>query len=144
MGEVGRGSPIMIKYKLVKNTNEKSDYVDMYSARAAYDGMIDLEALVKHMASHNSPFSEGTINGVLKDMISCIRELLLESKKVKLDGLAIFSLGLKSTYATSPKLFTVRDNIKGAHINARGTGEFAKKQLDIDCRFTEADEYQVK
>ena len=116
----------------------------MYSARAAHDGIIDMNQLVEHMANHNSPFSAGTIAGVLKDMVSCIRELLLESKKVKLDNLAIFSLGLKSTYATTPKLFTARDNIKGAHINARGTGEFSKKQLDIDCRFVEADEYQVK
>lgn len=134
----------MIKYKLVKNTNEKSDYVDMYSARATYDGTIDLQGLVKHMASHNSPFSEGTISGVLTDMCSCIRELLLDSKKVKLDNLAIFSLGLRSSYATSPKLFTVRDNIKSAHINARGTGEFSTKQLGLDVKFEEATEYQVK
>lgn len=134
----------MVKYKLVKNTNEKSDYVNMYSARATYDGIVDLDGLVKHMASHNSPFSEGTIAGVLKDMVNCIKELLLDSKKVKISDLAIFSLGLKSVYASSPKTFNVRDNIKGAHINARGTGEFATKQLALDVQFQEADEYQVK
>jgi len=113
----------------------------MYSARASHETTVDLDGLVQHMASHNSPFSAGTISGVLRDMVSCIRELLLESKKVKLDDLAIFSLGLKSTYAASADEFNVRENIKKAKICALGTGEFSKKQLDISASFKEAQEY---
>ena len=131
----------MLKYKLVKCNNSNSSYMGYYCARAAYDGIIDLDGLVAHMASHNSPFSAGTISGVLKDMVSCIRELLLESKKVKLDDLAIFSLGLASKGAEKREEFTTAGNIAKAYINAIGTGEISKKQLDITARFKEVEEY---
>ena len=133
----------MIRYKLVKFKNKESEYNNMYYARADHDETYDLEALVDHMASHNSPFSRGTIAGVLKDMVSCIRELVLDSKKVKLDGLAIFSIGLKTTGADSVGEFNVSTNIKSAHINALGTGEFSKKQLDLSAKFKEADKYDI-
>ena len=131
----------MIQYKLRKYKNKTSDYNGMYFAQAAYDETYDLEKLVEHMASHNSPFSKGTINGVLRDMVSCIRELVLDSKKVKLDDLAIFSLGLKSRLAADITSFNVSTHIKGAKINARGTGEFGARQLQLDAKFKEKAEY---
>ena len=131
----------MVQYKLVKFNNSKSEYNGYYYAKADHEETYDLDALVKHMANHNSPFSEGTISGVLKDMVSCIRELLLDSKKVKLDDLAIFSLSLKSQMVSDKSIFNASNNIKGAHVNALGTGEFAYKQLQIDTKFKEKSEY---
>lgn len=130
----------MLKYKLKRDNRIDSD--NLYYARAYHDETISLNSLAEHMANHNSPFSYGTINGVLKDMVKCIRELLLESKKVKLDDLAIFSLGLHCTGAESAEKFSVTSNIKSAHINALGTGSFSKKELDTTVRFREVDEYQ--
>ncbi len=134
----------MLKYKLHKNTNPNVGKLDFYYARAAHDETIDLEALANHMTNHNSPFSKGTVSGVLKDMVNCIRELLLESKKVKLDNLAIFSLGLKSTGAATRADFSPGSNIEKAYINALGTGEISKRQLDINVKFKEVDEYVVE
>ena len=131
----------MLKYKLIKNTNEKSPFCGQVYARAYYDETIGLEQLAEHMASHNSPFSAGTIHGVLKDMVACIKELVLESKKVKIDDLAIISLGLHGQYATSPKVFNPAHNIKKANIKALGTGSFAKKELDLAVKYKEVEEY---
>lgn len=121
----------MLHYKLQELKNKKSEKNGWVYARALHTETISLDELVEHMASHNSPFSAGTIAGVLKDMVKCVREMLLESKKVKLDNLAIFSLGLKSTLAENDSSFNAAENIQGAHINATGTGSFSKKQLDL-------------
>lgn len=129
-----------IKYKIYKNQSSAGKK-GMYYARAFHDETIGLEELADHMSNHNTPYSKGTINGVLKDMVACIRELLLDSKKVKLDDLAIFSLGLTSKAASAPSEFTPSTHIVKAYINAIGTGEISKKQLDISARFKEVVEY---
>ena len=129
-----------IKYRIYKNVSAAGEK-DKYYARAFHDETVGLEELAKHMSEHNTPYSPGTIHGVLKDMVACVRELLLDSKKVKLDNLAIFSLGLTSKPADSPETFTPSTNIIKAYINAIGTGEISKKQLDIAARFKEVGEY---
>lgn len=129
-----------IKYKIYKN-NSSAGVKDKYYARAHHDETVDIEELAEHMSNHNTPYSKGTIHGVLKDMVVCIRELLLDSKKVKLDDLAIFSLGLTSRPADTPADFSPSGNIVKAYINAIGTGDIAKKQLDVTARFKEVVEY---
>ena len=129
-----------LKFKIKRDNRVDSD--NLYFARAYHDETISIAQLAEHMSNHNSPYSAGTINGVLTDMVSCIRELLLDSKKVKLDNLAIFSLGLKGIGAETVEKFSVAGNIKSAHINALGTGSFSKKELDTSVRFQEVGEYQ--
>ena len=129
-----------IKYRIYQNKG-LAGVKDKFYARAYHDETIGLEQLAEHMSDHNTPYSKGTIHGVLKDMVACVKELLLDSKKVKLDDLAIFSLGLKSKPADSPEEFTVASNIVKAYINALGTGEISKRQLDIAVRFKEVVEY---
>lgn len=128
-----------LKYKLHRDNRIDSDH--LFYARAFHEETISLDDLAKHMSEHNSPFSYGTIDGVLKDMVKCIRELLLESKKVKLDNLAIFSLGLHGIGADTAEKFSVSTHIRSAHINALGTGSFSKKELDTSVRFQEVQEY---
>ena len=129
-----------IKYKIYKNTGS-AGVMNKFYARAYHDETIDIEGLAEHISNHNTVYSKGTIHGVLMDMVGCIRELLLDSKKVKLDNLAIFSLGLSSRPADSPSDFSASTNIVKAYINALGTGEISKKQLDINARFKEVAEY---
>ena len=129
-----------IKYRIYKN-NSMAGEKGKYYARAYHDETVGLEELAKHMSEHNTPYSKGTIHGVLKDMVACVRELLLDSKKVKLDNLAIFSIGLTSKPAESPMTFRPSTHIVKATSNALGTGEISKKQLDMDARFAEVGEY---
>ena len=106
-----------IKYKIYKNYSSAGKMGKFY-ARAYHDETITLEELAEHMSLHNTPYSKGTIHGVLKDMVACVRALLLDSKKVKLDNLAIFSLGLTSKPADSPQEFSAATHILKAYINA--------------------------
>ncbi|MGN1376464.1 MAG: DNA-binding protein [Prevotella sp.] len=127
----------MLKYVLKMNTNKTSATYGKWYARAVHDATVSLDELAEHMSQHNTPYSKGAIKGVLTDMVACIKELMLDSKKVKLDDLAIFSLGLSSKPADSEDDFDA-SKITKARIRALGTGEVSKRQLDMDVSFQRA------
>ena len=87
----------MIQYVLKKNINEKMP--NAYGKFFAYPVITqtyDIDQLVDHMASHNTPFSRGAIKGMITDMVACIRELVLQGIAVKIADLAILSIGIKN------------------------------------------------
>ena len=108
-------------------------------AKNVVEETVDLDALAEHMSSHNSPYSKGVIKGLLTDMIGCIKELLLEGKNVKIDDLAIFSLGIKNkVMADKEDDFSVSKNIDGVKLKARATGELMSKSLNLDATLKKA------
>ena len=73
---------------MTKNTNDAIQGVlGKYYARVEYKGTIGLRELANHMHHHNTAFSKGIINGVLNDMVDCIKELALLGYVVKIDDL---------------------------------------------------------
>lgn len=130
----------MINYVLKKNNNQTSKTFGKYYAHPVVGEMVDLEQLAEHLASHNSPFSRGMIKGLLTDMVVCIKELLLEGKNVKIDNLAIFSIGIKNAKGGSDKEedFTVQKNIDGVRLRARATGTLIAKSLGLDASLKRA------
>ena len=130
----------MILYVLKKNKNSKSAAFGRYFAYPVIEETITLDGLAGHMSSHNTPYSKGAIKGMLTDMVSCIKELLLEGKNVKIADLAIFSLGIKNSKggALSEELFTVTKNIKGVKLRARATGELITKSLNLEATLKKA------
>ena len=86
----------MIRYKKYQFTGENHPLKGLWYARPVIEETFDTEMLAKHMANHNTPYSAGLIKGVLTDMIACTKELILDGKNVKLDDLAIFSVGIVS------------------------------------------------
>ena len=109
-----------------------SAYNGYWYARAVCDETYDTEKLARHMSEHNTPYSPGVIHGVLKDMINCIKELVLDGKNVKLNDLAIFSVGLKSAGAANLEDFSVNEHIKGVRLRARATGELSSSALKAE------------
>ena len=108
-------------------------------AKNVVEETIDLDALSEHMSNHNSPYSKGVIKGLLTDMIGCIKELLLEGKNVKIDDLAIFSLGIKNkVMADKEEDFSVAKNISGVKLKARATGELMSKSLNLEATLKKA------
>ena len=107
---------------IYQNKNQKSSVCNKYFYRARQLDIVDIDALAKHMASHNTPYSQGCIRGVLKDMCDCIKEILLDGKKVKLADLAIFSLGVHCTGADKKEDLSPNSSITGVSFNAQSTG----------------------
>ena len=89
-----------LKYRLYQNNNEKSATKGKWYARAVQDRTMEFEDFVQHMADHNTNFSRGTINGVLMDMLDCLKHLVLDGKSVRLGELGLISVGI----TTSPAL----------------------------------------
>ena len=129
----------MILYVLKQNKNSKSAAFGKFFAYPVIEETVTLDGLAEHMSSHNTPYSKGAIKGMLTDMVSCIKELLLEGKNVKIADLAIFSLGIKNNCgAVSEEAFTVSKNIKGVKLRARATGELIAKSLNLEATLKKA------
>ena len=132
----------MIRYKKYQMTGENSPLKGLWYARPVIEETYDTERLAKHIANHNTPYSAGVVKGVLTDMISCIKELILDGKNVKLDDLAIFSVGIVSRKgAASAADFTLADNVKGLKLRARATGELSNAQINLEGQMKEAAVY---
>ena len=125
----------MLKVYLRKNQIKDSKGFGKYYAFADNETPITLEGLAEHMSHHNTPFTRGTIVGILKDMVACIRELNLNGQPVKIDGLAIFSThiencgGWESLKDVSLSVGGTNDNIKALRLCAQATGDFTKAEL---------------
>jgi len=129
----------MILYVLKQNKNEKSSAYGKFFAYPVIEETIDLDALAGHMSNHNTPYSKGAIKGMLTDMVSCIKELLLEGKNVKVADLAIFSLGIKNNGGSDTEdEFSVSKHIKGVKLRARATGELTTTSLNLEASLKKA------
>lgn len=91
----------MLKYKLYQDNRSNAQHKGNWYAHMNLDGTMDLDELAAHMSDHGTPYSKGVICGVLNDMVGCIKELVLEGNAVKLDNLAIFSVGIESKPANT-------------------------------------------
>lgn len=130
----------MILYKLVKNNNKKfPGTYGKYYARPAVTTTISIDQLAEHMSSHNTPFSAGAVRGILTDMVKCVKELVLSGYSVKIDDLAIFSIGIRPKKGADTKeSFTVAKNIEGVKLRARATGKLTNSRLDLDATLKDA------
>ena len=130
----------MMLFKLQKNNNPemKEAYGNYYALPVILQTM-GIAELAVMMAEHNTGFSAGQVKGMLTDMVICIRELCLQGIAVKIDNLAIFSIGIKHKEgANSEKEFTVAKNVEGVRLRARATGELVSDKLKLDATLKKA------
>lgn len=79
----------LIPYSLVlrsANPSEKNSEKKIYPVPQRGE-TITLAQLAYHIKEHGSLFTEGTIIGILTDMVDCIKEQILLGNFVNLDGL---------------------------------------------------------
>lgn len=131
---------LMLLYVLKLNQNAKMpEAYGKYYAYPVITQTVGIDGLAEHMASHNTPFSKGAIKGMITDMVSCVKELTLQGFAVKIDDLAIFSIGIRNKEgAASEKEFTIAKNIEGFRLRARGTGEFSAKTINLGATLKKA------
>lgn len=133
----------MIRYKIYENKNKKSAGYKKFYARAVSEETIDLRQLADYMATHNVPFSKGCIYGVLRDMVACIKEIIIDGKNVKIDDLAIFSAGLRTSGAETLEGFNPAKNIKSIKLRSRATGVLRTPKLTGDANVREFALYTI-
>ena len=106
----------MLKYKLYQDNRSNAQHKGNWYAHMNLDGTMGLDELAAHMSDHGTPYSKGVICGVLNDMVGCIKELVLEGNAVKLDNLAIFSVGIESKPANTKEEFNARTQNKAGKV----------------------------
>ena len=130
----------MILYKLSKNNNKQfgKAYGKVY-AHPVITETISIPELAEHLAEHNTGFSPGAVQGLLTDMVRCVKELVLKGIAVKIDNLAIFSMGIRTKKgAESVDDFSVAKNIEGVRLRARATGALCNSKLDLSATLKNA------
>ena len=139
----------MIELNVYKNTDTTSAQYGKAYCRVDYKQTFDVPMLAKHMAEHNTPFSEGTIRGILTDMVKCIRHLTLDGNAVKIENLALFKASVKSNACSRYGVMratignkTVRvggqpietgNAVKSMKLLAVATGEYSAAELNKDA-----------
>lgn len=81
-----------------------------YFAIAQVSKKMSIEDLAHHIANHQCPYSYADIQAIILRTIDCVKEQLLEGKKVSLGGLGDFQVRLISDGEADPGKFT-SDNI---------------------------------
>lgn len=121
-----------LKIQLYRNNNKQSkNYGDVYG-RVSNSEPKGVDFLAQHMAEHQTPFSPGTIKGILTDAVSCIRELILMGQPIKLDNLAIFKAMVTSNGAKNAEDYDLKKNVKCVRLLAQATGEVRRAELTKD------------
>ena len=146
----------MIELYLSKNRNETSPSFGKFYPRVSYKQTLDIHDMAKHMAEHNTPFSEGTIEGILRDFVKCVREQTLNGNTVKVDDLAIFKVsvignGCAKLYdadvdkAISASIGTMKKSdktgpaVQSLKLLAQATGEYTRDELNKDGKLSWTD-----
>ena len=146
----------MIELYLSKNRNETSPSFGKYYPRVSYKQTLNIHAMAVHMAEHNTPFSEGTIEGILRDFVKCVREQTLNGNTVKVDDLAIFKVSvigngcaklydadvdktISASIGTMKKTDKTGPAVQSLKLLAQATGEYTRDELNKDGRLSWTD-----
>ena len=78
-------------------------------AISQYTDVMTIEKFAKHITSHGSVYSRADISAILYMAVDCMREMLLEGKKIRLGDLGDFSLLLGSKGAETADKFTAQN-----------------------------------
>ena len=152
----------MIELYLSKvSETSQSELAGKIYARVDYKQELSVQDMAKHMAEHNTSFSEGTITGILIDFVKCIREQVLIGNTVKINNLAIFKAtvegnGLDTLYdaqadkVVTASIGTLKDGdktgpaVKVIKLLAQSTGDFTREELKKDVKFSFTDKTKAE
>ena len=98
-------------------------------AIAQYTDVMNIEKFARHIATHGSVYSRADIAAILYLAVDCMREQLLEGKKIRLGD---FAINLTSKGAESADKFSAQ-NITGVNVVWTPGMEF--KDLLADAEF---------
>ena len=86
-------------------------------AKAQYTNILTLDRFADHVASHGSKYNRADIYAVLMQTVDCMREMLLEGKRVEMGDLGVFSIGIQSQGAETLEAFNPAIHIEGLNVN---------------------------
>ena len=135
-----------IIYDIYQNNNDASKVFGKYFGRVVHTETLNTRKLARHIAEHGSVYTLDVVEGVLTKAEACIVEMLLESKKVKLEGLGTFYLMAenKKGGVVSIDKFNPKTSFNGLHIrflpDASGEAQLNSKDILAKATFMWAED----
>ena len=107
-----------IFYLLKQNKNEDSKIYGKWFAQAKSVETLNTRKMANHISEHGSIYTPDVVFGVLEKFRSCMLEMLMNSRKVKIDGLGTFYTTIENEKggAASKDQFSTQKNLKALHI----------------------------
>ena len=105
--------------------------VTNYFATAQYTEVMTIEKFARHIADHGTTYSRADIMAILYMAVDCMREQLLEGKKIRLGELGDFSLSLSSKGAETAEKFSSQ-NIQRVAVCWEPGSEFRNLLADAE------------
>ena len=105
-----------VLYRLSQNKMKKSSARGKWFAHAVMTGTVDTDALAEIM-QRNCTLKKSDIVAVISELIETMQDQLQNSKRVKLNGLGAFKIGIENAVggAATAADFSAK-NIKGLHV----------------------------
>ena len=142
-----------ILYEVKQNMNSfNSGYRKWYAQIKSLE-TLNTRKLAQHISEHGSIYTPDVVYGVLEKFRSCLVEMLLKSKKVKIEGLGTFYCTLENQKNGADKKedFNVNKHLKALHVRFLpeqtteeniSSREFLKKAefINIDSLLPKEDE----
>ena len=107
-----------ILYEVKQNLTEGSKAFGKWFARVKALETLNTRKLANHISEHGSIYTPDVVFGVLEKFRSCMLEMLLNSKKVKIEGLGTFYTTLENEKGGALKKddYSVSKHMKALHI----------------------------
>ena len=130
------------KYRKITRTPQTGENAGkkLWYATAVSDREMSFEDFVTHISEHNSPYSRGTIHGVLMDTLDCLKHLILDGKSVRFSDLGLFSIGMTSRGEVSKEKVTAA-SVLGVHLIVRNTKTWSNAELKKLTKIVAYDDY---
>ena len=130
------------KYRKIMRTPQTGENAGkkLWYATAVSDREMSFEDFVTHISEHNSPYSRGTIHGVLMDTLDCLKHLILDGMSVRFSDLGLFSIGMTSRGEVSKEKVTAA-SVQGVHLIVRNTKTWSNAELKKLTKIVAYDEY---
>ena len=130
------------KYRKVTRTPQTGENAGkkLWYATAVSDREMSFEDFVTHISEHNSPYSRGTIHGVLMDTLDCLKHLILDGKSVLFSDLGLFSIGMTSRGEATREKVTAA-SVLGVHLIVRNTKSWSNAELKKLTKIVAYDDY---
>ena len=127
----------MINYSIfVKSSKPGTKKADIQETKAYGNSQVsevfDINQFAKHITDHGSVYDRADVAAVLTKAVDCLRELLLEGKKIRLGDMGDFYPSLKTKGATLAEDFNAT-NILAVNVRWKPGKNF--KNLRNDAVF---------
>lgn len=114
-----KNKPIMsINYSIAMLGNPiDEDAPKKAYAKSQYTNILTLDKFAGHIASHGSKYNRADIYAVLMQTVDCMREMLLEGKRIEMGDLGVFSISIQSRGAENLETFNPAIHIEQLNVN---------------------------